>query len=571
MRRLLGFLFLLISLSSTHANIFDSFTNNKTLQISPEQAFRVTALLESPTQVRVHFEIMPGFYIYKDRLSIKSDSAEAFTKSDVPLPVGIKMSIFNGKTYTEEAVLNNKFDVLIPLKRPVDKLMLSIYLLGCDGKTICYPPQNYQFELEQPNTLFQHFNNLFAGINSGVANNSLANPFELFLVFFLAGIIISLTPCVYPLYPIALSAISQTATKKSNIIKLALCYIHGISLVYVLMGIIAASSGYLLITLIQTPIFVLLSSAVFLLLGLAMFDLLEIKLPNSLHNYIHIKSTNLNGGRYLPAFLLGILSSFLLGPCVTPPLIIAIGYIASKGSVLNGILGLYAISLGMGVPILILSTLGNKLLPKSGAWMNSIKYILGAAIIAVAIYMAYPLINVGNPLLGIGILCFVTALAFLLIKQFRSRDLELLIHKVMPILMIVIGLLFIVLSSHTTVTIPTGAAASANKISLSQLNKMVAASDKPVIIIVSAKWCSICRELEETTFKDKNILDKFKQFTVINFDITENGQDSTNFLHQYKLYGPPAIIILDKDKALQAKISGYINASALIKRMDMHY
>ncbi len=536
MRKLIGFVLLFLFLSSAHANIFDSFSNNKTIQTPPEQAFRVTALLESAAQIRVHFEIMPGFYIYKDRLTIKSNQPEAFSNSNISLPTGIKTNIFNGKTNTKEVVLNNNFDILIPLKRPVDRLILSVRLLGCDGKTICYPPQNYQFELEQTNTLFKHFNNLFSGINSGVTNNSLANPFELFLVFFLAGIIISLTPCVYPLYPIALSAISQTATKKSNIIKLALCYIHGIALVYVLMGVMAASSGYLLITLIQTPIFVLLSSVVFLLLGLAMFDLLDIKLPNSLHNYIHVKSANLNGGRYLPAFILGVLSSFLLGPCVTPPLIIAIGYIASKGSVINGILGLYAISLGMGVPILILSTLGNKLLPKSGAWMNGIKYVLGAAIIAVAIYMAYPLINVGNPLLGIGILCFVTALAFLLIKQFRSRDLELLIHKIMPILMIVIGLLFIALSSHKTATVSTEtAAASDNKISLSQLNKTVATSNKPIVIIVSAKWCAICRELEATTFKDKTILEKFKQFTVINFDITENGQDSANYMGRQQL------------------------------------
>ncbi|HLX52742.1 MAG TPA: thioredoxin fold domain-containing protein, partial [Aquella sp.] len=141
-----------------------------------------------------------------------------------------------------------------------------------------------------------------------------------------------------------------------------------------------------------------------------------------------------------------------------------------------------------------------------------------------------------------------------------------------PILMIVIGLLFIALSSHKIATQPTKTAVpSDNKISLSQLNKIVAASDKPVIIIVSAKWCAICRELEATTFKDRDLLEKFKQVTVINFDITDNGQDSSTFLRQYKLYGPPAIIILDKNKMLQTKISGYISAADLIKRIDMHY
>jgi thiol:disulfide interchange protein DsbD len=340
------------------------------------------------------------------------------------------------------------------------------------------------------------------------------------------------------------------------------------------MGVIAAFSGKLLITLIQTPIFVLISSCIFLLLGLAMFDLIEVKLPNRLHNYIHTKSANLGNGRYFSAFILGVLSSFLLGPCVTPPLIIAISFIAKTGNVINGILGLYAISLGMGLPILILSTVGNKLLPKSGAWMNTIKHIMGIIIIALAIYLTYPLINLGNSFLSIGVLCFITALAFLLIKQFRSHDLELLIHKIMPILMIIIGLGFVILgstnqpttTSQLTITNQTG---GGTVVSINDLDKILAASNKPIIIIVAAKWCSICRELEATTFRDKDLLDKFKQFTVIHFDMTDNQPDSTQLLKRYKLYGPPAIIILDRNKAQQDKITGYISGRDLIRRLTL--
>ncbi|MCC2626115.1 MAG: dsbD [Burkholderiales bacterium] len=566
MKKLFGFICLLLFWISSHANILDSFTNSSVV-LSPEHAFSVSASFESATVAKLHFDISPGFYIYKDRLEIKSNNLQAFNSSDILLPSGVEMNIFNGVKYSKEVVLNNKFDVFIKLRYPLDKLTLLVRLFGCDGKTVCYPPQDYKFELEQPGTLLKYFGNLFTKINSGISNNTLANPFKLFIVFFLAGIAISLTPCVYPLYPIALSAISKTATKKSNVIKLAMCYIHGISLIYVLMGVIAAFSGYLLITLIQTPIFVLLSSMVFLILGLSMFDLLEIKLPSRFHGYIHTKSAKVNNGGYISAFILGFFSSFLLGPCVTPPLIIAISYIASKGSVISGVLGLYAISLGMGMPILILSTAGSKLLPKSGPWLNGIKYILGFVIIAVAIYMAYPLINIGQPLLGVGVLCFVTALAFLLIKQFRSRDLELLIHTVMPILMIIIGLAFIIIGSHKIANETVGTIAK-NNLSLNQLNEMVVSSNKPVIIIVSAKWCAICRELEATTFKDKEILEKFKQYTVINFDITENKPDAINFLRQYKLYGPPAIIIFAKDKKLKEKISGYISAADLSKHLN---
>lgn len=569
MRKFICFIFLLLSLTSSYANLLDSFTN-KVAGISPKQAFGVTAILESPTKIRLSFNIMPGFYIYKDRLLIKSDDPKAFNSNAIYLPPGIKMNVFNGESYTPQIVLNNKFDVNISLKYPINQLTLSINLMGCDGKTVCYPPQNYQFKLGNPNTLFSNFKSLFMAIYSGVTNHNKGNSIELFLVFFLAGIVISLTPCMYPLYPIALSTISQMAFKKSNIIKLTLCYIHGISLIYVLVGIIAALSGHLLITFIQAPIFVVLSSGVFLLMGLAMFDLLDVRLPNSLHNYIHIKSANLNSGRYFSAFILGILSSFLLGPCITPPLVIAIGYIASRGNVINGILGLYAISLGMGVPILILSIAGNKLLPKSGAWMNSIKYIMGLIIIGVAIYMAYPLVNLGSPMLGIAMLCFITALAFILFKQFRSPDLELLIHKLMPVVMIVIGVIFVFLSNYKPDAIGRLESTSSDSLtSVTKLNKQIKSSDKPIIIIVSAKWCSICHELESTTFKNKNLVKRFELYSIIKFDITEVGPDSTTFLNQYKLYGPPAIIILDKNKVVQDKIIGYISADELIRRLSL--
>lgn len=558
-------------ISTVFASNFYSFTDHTT-QIPAQQAFRVNAVLESTTSIKISFNILPNFYIYKERVSIKSNNPLAFNAEDIHLPSGIKMNVYNGESYAEEMVLNGTFSINIVLKKPVDKLNLTVHLQGCDGKTICYPPQNYQFELGQSKGFFAHFKDVFTEIYSGGSSITQVNAIELFLVFFLAGVAISLTPCMYPLYPIALSSISQTATKKSSVIKLSLCYIHGISLIYILMGIIAAFSGHLLITLIQTPVFVLISSAIFLLLGLAMFDLIEIKLPNRLHNYIHIKSNNLGSG-YLSAFILGILSSFLLGPCVTPPLIIAIGYIASSGNVINGVLGLYAISLGMGLPILILATVGNKLLPKSGAWMNGIKHLLGLIIIALAIYLAYPIINLGNSLLSVGVLCFITALAFLLIKQFRSPDLELLIHKIMPILMIVVGLIFTFVSSYKPAAVasvvPEAVAGSvANIVSINQLDQIIAKSKKPVLVIISAKWCAICRELEATTFKDRDVIDKFKQYTVIHFDITDNQPDSATLLNRYKLFGPPAILILDKNKILQDKIIGYINAKDLLKHIQ---
>jgi len=355
---------------------------------------------------------------------------------------------------------------------------------------------------------------------------SSVNLGQLFLIFLCAGFIIALTPCMYPLYPIALTAIIGTATKRRNIASLVICYIHGIALIYVSIGVIAAFSGMLLTTLIQTPWFILTISIILLVLGLSMFDLLEIKLPSTLHSYVSIKASNIVGGRYTTAFLMGVLSSLLLGPCLTPPLIIAIGFIASSGSLLIGILGLYAISLGMGIPLFILAVIGNKLLPRSGSWMNWLKHSLGLVIIIVAIYLAYPFIELGNQLVSIGVLCFIIALVFLIIRHFRSPDLELLVHKIVPIIMIIAGLSCVIYGIKTISIVNPATEAklrSENILVTSDINaldKNISASSKPVIVIVSAKWCSICRELAVRTLNPENLSKLVNKYTIIKFDIT---------------------------------------------------
>lgn len=553
------------------ASGFDSVGTLNGLR-SPEQVFKVSIVEESKNFVTLSFDVASGFYIYQHRLKIMSDPEGLINESMLKIPSGFEMNVFDGESNKNEYILNGRFMLNVPLRanQPGDLIVL---LQGCDGKSICYPPQKYTLRLNQKASLITHLKEVFFDIYSGnnsdntVLNN--ANIFELILMFFIAGAILALTPCMYPLYPIALSALAGNTVKRSNIVKLTLCYVHGIALVYVLMGVIAATSGKLLTSLIQTPVFVLVSSGVLLILGLAMFDLLEIKLPNSVNSYVSIKANNLIGGRYTSAFLLGLLSSLLLGPCITPPLVITIGFIAGVGSVLVGMVSLYALSLGLCLPLFILATLGSRVMPKSGGWMNIVKHFLGVAIIAIAINLAYPLIDFGNSLLSVGILCFIATLAFLLIKQFQSPDLELLTHRVLPILMLSVGLTFTVVGarqiSANKVMVDTSSITTTTKVS--DVENVLMTSKPQVIVVVSAKWCAICREMEATTFKDKRVEKLLRHYSVVDLDITDNEPEQIMFLKSYKVYGPPAILLFDTSGRLVNKLNGFVSADMLLSKL----
>lgn len=569
-KRLIYMLIALLLISSSYADI--DFTKNNDLNSlrSPDQVFKVSLISESNNAVVIKFDIAPGFYIYQHSLKITANPNGIIANDKIKIPNGFEMDIFDGQTTKKEAILNGNFALSIPvISQQAGDLVVS--LQGCDGKKICYPEQQYILKINQNRSWISSLEDVFNNIYFGSASDNMAlkhtNFIELILVFFIAGVFLALTPCMYPLYPIALSALTGGTAKRQNIIKLTLCYIHGISIVYVLIGVLAATSGKLLTSIIQTPAFVLISSGILLLLGLAMFDLLEIKVPNTINSYVNLKANNIVGGRYTSAFLIGLLSSLLLGPCVTPPLVIAIGFIASVGSLSLGILSLYAMSLGLCLPIFILATMGSRFMPKSGVWMSIVKHLLGVLIIAIAINLAYPLLKFANQSLSVGILCFSVTLIFLIIKHFQSPDLELLTHRVMPILMMVIGLTFTVIgakqvsftqATHGNIDIATD---------VNQVKTAIANDNMPVIIIISAKWCSICREMEATTFKDKSVLNLFKNYVVIDFDITANQPGQISFLNSYNLYGPPAILIFNHSNKTPDILTGFIDVKTLINKL----
>lgn len=496
---------------------------NTTL-LSPDQVFKVSARLADTKEVLLSFEIAPDFYIYTQRLKIKAIPENAILASQIKWPHTLLIPDINDPAKMDE-VYTGSFVVKIPLDTNNKIDSLKITLQGCDGKSICYPPKDYNFKLSgaesslTSNNTSGSFSSKFLQFYHGeISGQVLLSGFsfiQLVLVFFLAGIGISLTPCMYPLYPIALATIIGNSNKaRRHITLLVIIYIHGMALVYVLMGFFAALTGRLFTSEIQTPLVMILSGAIWFLLGISMFDIIEIKLPNRLNAYLHHKSHTISGGKYTKVFLMGILSSILLGPCVTPPLIAAIGFIVGKADVFFGGISLYAICLGMGIPILVLALLGDRLLPRSGRWMIGVKYFLGAVMIAGSLYLVMP---------------------FMYNYYFAKP-------------------------------VPTNITHVAGMVDTKQqLDAIINSSDKPVIVDFYASWCSVCTEMEAKTFINKDVRKVMGNYTVIKFDVTKNTQDQEDVMHRYGLYGPPAIIVISKNKQVTNKLVGFISAKDLIR------
>ena len=502
--------------------------SNTSNVLAPEQVFDVSAS-ESNNSIHLLFGISPGYYIYKDRLKITTTPADAINLNTVKWPHTLDIPDINDESKTD-TVFTGNFGIDIPMVAGMRVSKLEVILQGCNGKSICYPPQSYSFDLTSsvpkpasvnaPATFTQNFMQFYHGEITGQALLNSLNMLQLLVIFFMAGIAIALTPCMYPLYPIALATIMGNATlKRKDITLLVVVYIHGMAVVYVLMGFFAAYTGRLMTTLIQTPLVMLLSGAIWFILGLSMFGIFEIKLPHRLNSYLHNKSMSIDGGKHTRVFAMGVLSSILLGPCVTPPLIAAIGFIVGRADVLFGGIGLYAISLGMGVPILILALVGGKLLPRSGRWMIWVKCAMGALMIAGSLYLVAP---------------------FMYNYYFAKPQVT-----------------------------NQGSSGEINVETSTQLDSVIAYSERPVIIDFYANWCTVCVEMAKETFPDKGVQQLLKNYKFIKFDLSKNTPDQLSVLHRYGLYGPPAILFLDKTKQVQNKLLGFTSSTDLIKHLKM--
>ena len=539
--------------------------------LEPEKAFQFAARLQDAGLIEVSYRIAPGYYLYRDKFRFSAAPDEvALGAAQIP-PGKRKRDEFFGDVEVHRGDLR----IIIPFKvtgAAVSALTLTAVSQGCADAGVCYVPQEQKAELAlvslssiapaRSDPAAQLF-----GTQPPVSDTHIATLFAsgFWLVvasFFGFGLLLSFTPCVLPMVPILSGVIvggGAHVTKRRGLL-LATAYVLGMAVTYAAAGVAAGLSGAMLAAVLQNPWVVGAFAAVFVALALAMFGLYELQLPVALQSKLAEVSGRVKGGHITGVFAIGVLSALIVGPCVAAPLAGALLYIGQSRDVLLGGSALFAMALGMGVPLLAVGASAGFLLPRVGPWMETVKRFFGVLLLGVAIYLVSPFIPPAAHLLAWGALLVVTAI------YLRAID-PLPVHahgfhrfsKGIGIIALVAGIAFLVgaFSGSRDVLQPlSGLRLGANAAtppafqrvgSLAELDgRIQAAGGRPVMLDFYADWCVSCKEMERYTFSDREVQARMERMLLLQADVTASTPDHLALLKRFRLFGPPGIIFFDR-------------------------
>ena len=550
--------------SSTLTRLFSS---NSDPVLAPEVAFQLQLKPLDKQTVQADFSIAPGHYLYSERIKFSVLFPSNIKLTDIQLPVG---EIKDDANFGKQEVYHRDFQASLKLNAPTEKLTLLASYQGCSKKGLCYAPIK--------NTLTVAFDPIATtaprapatapSINyEANSSTQLLKSGQVWLAitgFFFAGLLLSMTPCVLPMIPILSSIIVgqhrvNNAAAKWHGFSLSLAYVLGMALSYALAGVAAGLTGNLISQALQNP-WVLGSTAVlFVLLAGSMFGLYELKLPQRFEDQMLQTTNKVKGGRFIGVFVMGALSALIVSPCVAAPLAGALIYIGQTHDVLLGGLGLFALGLGMGVPLLLIGASAGSLLPKTGDWMNGVRHFFGLVMLAMAIWLISPLLTMAWHLGLWSILLIITAVyhkALDRLAEHASHAARL--SKGVAVILLLLGMALLVgaLSGAKSMTQPldglfnkSGSNTASNHALVFERVKTVAelearlanSQGRPVMLDFYADWCVACKELEQFTFSDKKVRQLLKDTVLLQADVTANSDADRVLLKRFGLYGPPGI------------------------------
>ena len=580
-------------LSSENSPDISSLTLGKEVQKSnhplpAEQAFKLSAILLDNNMLAVRWLVQPDYYLYKDKISFSVDEASI---ENIKFP---DATIKNDEFFGEVSVYNTPLEIQIELNNiQKDYVLVTIKHQGCWEGGVCYPPQVDRLEvsLEGSKKAPIPSNEKVTLDENIVSEKFQQGGLALFIAAFLAGLALSWTPCVYPMVPILSGIIIGQKEKPSNLnaLLMSITFVLSMSVAY---GLIGASAGYFgaginLQAIMQTPWVLFVFSCIFILLSLSMFGFYDIQLPSGIQTRLTSISNSQSGGSFVGVSIMGFLSALIVGPCVTPFLATALSYVIAGGSAAKGGASLFAMGLGMGVPLIIICGWGVNALPKAGPWMENVKRVFGFAMIAVALYL---LDRILYPLLSLILWALLFTVAPIMLGVFKniSRSLSLvgIVFRLFSILFLVYGLMLWVLVAKGGGDIqqPLDAIIYGDKIEASntvtfqiiddetQLDSLILktkSNKKPLVLKFYAEWCIACKKLERVVFKDSTVNQSLKDSMTYTVDVTKNTQINQSILSRFSLVGPPAILFFKDGKEIRSqRIIGEVSAKELSNRLN---
>lgn len=546
-----------------------------------------------PNTFVLNWDIKTGYFLYSDRIKITTPAIGNAHLGDIRYPKPLIKVDHQGRQYT---VYRQQVSLPVAVLglQPGESL-IELHYQGCSDEGFCYPPETRQILLT-------------IGANLGLASVSLYEADDvpaqkmttpiptqvdkvfstnhwpvILLSFFGFGLLLAFTPCVLPMVPVLSGIIvghgADLSTRKAFL--LSLSYVVSMAATYAMVGAVVALMGRNVQIIMQSPWVISVFSLLFVLLSLSMFGFYELKLPVSWQAKLARLNRSQANGHYLGAAIMGCLSTLILSPCVTAPLIGALGYIARSGNVFLGSLSLFFLGLGMGTPLLLIGLSAGRWLPRAGRWMNAVKAFFGVMMLAVAIYLLERILPAPLVMgLWAALLVFSGVYSGALVPARTHHEK---FAQAAGIMLLVYGLLVLVGASMGGSNPLQPLASWAGNVHISALlstetvtsvdglkQAVARAQDKPVILDFYADWCASCLEMDATTFKNPDVIKALDNFVLIKVDVTDNSMDAQELLHDYRVVAPPSFIFLDRDgKELESlRLVGETGSKAFLEQLD---
>lgn len=546
--------------------------------LAPEVAFKFSASMVDARTAEVVYDIADGYYMYRDRFHF---AAQGATLGTPVIPPG-KVK-YDENFQKEVETYHHRIAIRIPVEA-AGTFQLTSTAQGCADAGLCYPP------MDTPATLSPDVTGKSVGpANADAAPSSLSDLegiaatlksgklLAILSLFFLLGLGLSFTPCVLPMLPILSSIIvgEGAQTRRGRSFLLSVMYALGMALVYTILGVSAGLIGEGLSAALQNPWVLSLFALLMVGLSLSMFNVYQLQLPASLQSKLSEASGKQGSGKLAGVFIMGAISALIVGPCVAAPLAGALVYISQTRDVLTGGSALFAMAVGMSVPLLLIGASAGTLLPRAGAWMESVKRLFGVLMLATALWMVSPVIPAwlyiaGWAALGIGYG------AYLLWQPQASWVAR------------AFGLVFAALGLLQLVSVATGGRDALTPLShlggtpathtefirvksSAELDAALAKTNgKLAMLDFYADWCVSCKEMEKFTFTDARVKSRMADMVLLQIDVTANNADDKAMLRRFQLFGPPGIIFFDaKGQELAGKrVVGFQNSDKFLQSLD---
>lgn len=575
--------------------------------LEPEKAFRFSAQWVDANNIEVRYQIADGYYLYRERFSFEVQPG-GFSLGKPHMPAGeVHQDQFFGRVETYRGDLK----ISLPLQQAGSSQTLTLKAVsqGCADVGVCYTPLEQKaalilaatnMSLSSPTSAVATLQSLQAAAtnplqktatsraplndeSSQAVNLLRGGSFWLIVAsFFGFGLLLSLTPCVFPMIPILSGIIvgqKQRMTKTRGLI-LSASYVLGVAITYALAGVAAGLTGTLISTALQNPWVLATFAALFVLLAFSMFGFYELQFPVSLQSKLSDATNHIKGGNLVGAFVMGGLSAVILGPCVAAPLAGALLYISQTRDVVLGGSSLFVMALGMGAPLIAVGLSAGALLPKAGSWMDAVKKFFGVLLLGVAIWLISSLIPAQVHLLlwaALLIVCAIYLITPLTVASAYRR-----VWKGVGIIALVAGVALLVGAFSGEQGIfrqlvqLTGTANPVQELKFqrvknnAELDEAISqARGRYVMLDFYADWCVSCKEMELFTFSDAAVQVRLKKLQLLQADVTVNNADDAALLKRFALFGPPGILFFDKQgNEIKTRVIGYQNPDTFLVTLN---